>query len=200
MIRPELTESEWGEQYTRLCAFARKLLSKLGCFSTSGRNVFLAGKEPHDYAMQAIEMHLRHPEKYDPNSGRSLDNYLKLHLVRSVVWKDTKSAENRTTQHLPVKQEEDGDGELIEALLPWVEENLDQNLDYENFSSFIEERLIGDSDAEIVYLGLYHFGQKRKDIIKENSMTESTYNNAVRRLDTIISTTVTVFNLKTTAK
>ena len=61
------------------------------------------------------------------------------------------------------------------------------------------KKLQGDKDVENIFMGLCLYDLKRRDIIKEFSMTEGQYDNGLRRLKTILKNTAQQFNLKSKA-
>src|SRR5438445_760571 len=59
---------DWEDVYIQLCAFAHRILSaKTWCRGQSGP--YVRGKEACDYAAEAIEKYLTHPEKFDAAKG-----------------------------------------------------------------------------------------------------------------------------------
>lgn len=52
----------------------------------------------------------------------------------------------------------------------------------------------GDADVESIFLGLYSFGMKPREIMQEFNMPSREYNNGMRRLKTVLARTTLHFN------
>lgn len=119
--------------------------------------------------------------------------------MRTLVSNDIRSDENKTTKDVfgIADTMEDGDNaeSYIDSIFPVVEAFFDQQIDYENVMSEIENAVQGQNDVEQIFVSVYGFGMKRREIIKEFEMDESTYDNAFRRLKTIIKNVVNKFDL-----
>jgi hypothetical protein len=187
-----------GELYLQLYAFTDDFLKTRTFFRGASSSSFLAGKEVHDYVMDGIERYLRNPEKFNPSSGRSLLNYIRLHIIRSLIGNDLRSAENRLSKDLfAFESNNDEMGiDYVESMLPYAEAYFDEEMDYEKIMIHVEEAIKGDKIAEEIFLGLAGCGLKRREIIQEFGMTETEYNNGARRLQTILKDTALQFKLK----
>ena len=84
-----------------------------------------------------------------------------------------------------------------DRIIPHVEALFPDDIDYNAIKEYIEKEIQGDKDAENIFLGLYTFGMKRREIIQEFKMADSEYNNGMRRLTTVINRASFMFN-KTT--
>lgn len=187
-----------GELYLQLYAFTDDFLKTRTFFRGAGSSSFLAGKEVHDYVMDGIEKYLRNPEKFNPSSGRSLLNYIRLHIIRTLIGNDLRSAENRLSKDLFafVDSDEEKDVDYVETMLPHVEAYFDEEMDYEKIMAYVEEAIKGDKTVEEIFLGITGYGLKRREIINEFGMAETEYNNGIRRLQTILKNTAFQFKLK----
>lgn len=190
-----------GELYPQLYAFTDDFLKTRTFFRGAGSTTFLAGKEVHDYVMDGIERYLRNPEKYNPDSGRSLLNYIKLHIIRTLIGNDLRSAENRRSKDLFAIQDNDDEANLsyMEAILPIVEAYFDEEMDYEKIMAQVEGAIKADKIAEEIFWGINGYGLKRREIIDEFGMNETDYNNGIRRLQTILKNTALQFKIKQTS-
>lgn len=194
-----MTELEFEEIYDKVYAYTDYLIKNKKWFRKGKSDSFLKGKEVHDYVMEAIEKYMRAPEKYDSSSGRSLINYLKIHIIQTLVGNDARSPENKTTADvfsILGNEEIEDPSTLIDSILPHLDQYYDDEIDYSAIMTEIEHEVTADPDAEKVFLGLSVFDMKRREIIKEFDMSETEYNNAVRRLDTIKNRVAKKYDLK----
>jgi hypothetical protein len=198
------TESEsnnidWEEIILRLQAFTKSLVKRKRWFRGTKGEILLAGKEMDDYVFGAIEAYLSNPQKFDSSKG-SLVDYLNYNLVRSLVSRDSVSAENATSHDvfgIADKKANDDDSETyLDRTLPYVEALFDQEIDYKKVMEFVENEAKKDPIVENIFLGLNIFDLKRREIIQEFSMTESDYDNGMRRLKTILKNAAEKFDLK----
>ncbi|VTR29704.1 hypothetical protein [Sphingobacterium thalpophilum] len=191
-------EPNWESIILILHAHTRRLLQGKTWFRGKNPTSFLKGKEIDDYVFDAIGRYLENPQKYDPLKG-SLEDYLKYNIVRTLVSNDIRSDENKTTKDVFGMADTMADGDnaesYIESIFPVVEAFFDQQIDYENVMSEIADAVQGQNDVEQIFVSVYGFGMKRREIIKEFEMDESTYDNAFRRLKTIIRNVVNKFDL-----
>lgn len=190
----------WEEVLVQVHAFTRALLKKVKWFSGNKTDSFLKGKQVDDYVYDAIKKYLSEPEKYEPEKG-TLVNYLNYSLVRSMVSNDIKVSKNQNTVNettLSFQLEENGNdnADYMDKIMPYVEVLCDDNLDYKDVVSKVESQIQGDLHAENIFLGLYTFGLKRRQIIQEFEMTEADYDNGVRRLRTVLNHTSKFYNYK----
>lgn len=181
------TQVDWEDVLLRLTAFAQFWAQGNPWFRGPETTSFLKGKEAYDYAMDAIEKHLRRPEKFDPERGDLVD-YLKLNFIRSFIRNDVRKIENRTTEDIFAwDDDQDDDGvPYSEQVLPYVDALFPDDIDYAAVKAYIENEVAGDQDAESILLGIYTEGLKRREIIEKLQMTEEVYDNGVRRLNTAI--------------
>lgn len=183
----ELSDEEWKKIITQLQAYTRMLVFGRGWFRGPKASAYIAGKEVDDYVFEAIRRYLEDPTKYDP-SRRTLVEYLKKHIIRSLVNNDLVSAENKSTNDFyAIESENHGDigsDTYINTILPKLEVFYDDEIDYNNIMRFIESEIKGDICVENIFLGL-NCGMKRADIIDEFGMTSSDFDNAMRRLITV---------------
>jgi len=193
------TKIDWEEIILCLQVYTRKLVKEKGWFRGEETTTFLEGKEINDYVFSAIEKYLRNPEKYD-STKRSLVEYLKKHIIRSLVSNDLVSAENKTTIDLfsYENNNEDDDEDsapYLDSILPYVEAFFDQEIDYKQIMNCIETLTKGDTIVENIFLGISGYGMKRAEIIKEFKMTENEFDNGMRRLITIRNKVAQQFNI-----
>lgn len=193
---PSSNTINWEEIIVRLEAFTRSLLKKQKWFRGGGIDFFLKGKEIRDYMYGGIESYLRHPEKYDPSKG-DLYSYLCWNLIRSLVSNDVTSEENRTSRDYFNLTSTDPDGDqtpYIDRIGPAIEPMFTDNLDYEKIKQYIEKEIEGDKIVEEIFLGVYTYNMKRREVIKEFDMSSNDYDNGNRRLETVIRKATAIFN------
>lgn len=194
---PEISDEDWKEIVLRLQAYTRMLVRDKGWFRGSETGAYISGKEIDDYVFEAIGRYLKNPEKHDP-SKRTLVEYLKKHIIRTLVNNDLVSSENQTSTDLfsfeSETENEDGSDTFIDAMLPKVDALYDDEIDYISIMNFIESEAKGDAYVENIFLGL-NCGMKRADIIDEFRMSPSDYDNAMRRLITIRKKAAQKYNI-----
>lgn len=189
---------DWEEVLLKLQCYARSLINGKQWFRGNKTTVFLKGKEIEDYVFSAIEKYLRNPEKFDPQKG-SLINYLQYNLIRSMVGNDIRSRENKTSMDVFTTADntepEENSCSYLDSIMPCADAFFDQEIDYNEIMSYIEAETKGDKIVEEIFLGLFHFDLKRREIIEEFSMTEKEYDNGMRRLNTIRNKTADKYKL-----
>lgn len=178
-----LNKVNWEQLYVELLAHAHAIIKGLTWFRGKSDSTIM-GKEAHDYVLDAIERYLDDPTKYDPTSGRSLKNYLKKHVLRTLIGNDAKSAENRSSYD--IFKSDEIDGEFYEKIIPSVNAYIESGIDCSKVMIKLRDLLANDKIAESIFESRYIHGQKRSEIIIERGLTEGEYNNGIRRLDTII--------------
>lgn len=192
------SEIDWEDIILKLMAFTRSLASSLTWFRGPKTTSFLIGKEAEDYVFGAIAKYLEHPEKFDPTKG-DLVEYLMYNLIRTAVGNDVRKEENRLSRDVFAKcdDEDDENDTYLDRALPRIEALFPDYIDYNAIKDYIQKEIQGDKDAENVFLGLYTFGMKRREIIQEFDMAAGEYDNGIRRLNTVINRACLMFN-KTT--
>ena len=197
MSTVKLTDEEWEDIIVRLTAFTRSWTRGKPWFRGEKTTSFLMGKEIEDYVFTAIGRYLEHPEKFDPNQGELLE-YLKYNLVRSFVANDLRKKENNQTDDIFAEDSNDNDEESAssysEKILPYTDALFPDDIDYNSIKEYIEKEVQGDADAENIFLGIYSYGMKRREVIEEFTMTAIAYDNAMRRLTTVINRAAAHFN------
>lgn len=192
-----LTDEEWKDIIIRLTAFTRSWVRGKPWFRGEKTTTFLMGKEVEDYVFAAIGRYLEHPEKFDPEQGELLE-YLKYNLVRSFIANDLRKKENNQTDDIFAEDNDDNDEEnassYSERLLPYTAALFPDDIDYNAIKEYIEKEVQGDVDAENIFLGIYTYGMKRRKVIEEFTMTGVVYDNAMRRLTTVINRAAAHFN------
>lgn len=200
MGKPTTAEGEidWEDIILKLTAFTRSLASGLNWFRGPKTTTFLMGKEAEDYVFGAIGKYLEEPHKFDSTKGDLVD-YLKYNLIRTLVGNDLRKKENRLTKDVFAKcdPDEDENGSYLDRILPHIEALFPDDVDYNAIKEYIEKEIQGDKDVESIFLGLYSFGMKRREVIEEFNMTATEYDNGMRRLTTVINRAALIFN-KTT--
>lgn len=195
----EITNAEWEDIILRLQSYTLKLVKEKGWFRGDGTATYLSGKEIDDYVFEAIGRYLKNPEKHDP-SKRSLIEYLKKHVIRSLVSNDLVSAENKTSSNLFAyeneNEEEDDSAPFLDSILPHAEVFFDQEIDFKEIMSYIESEVKGDAIVENIFLGISGFGLKRAEIMEEFNMTPVEFDNGMRRLITIRSKAAKKYDIK----
>jgi hypothetical protein len=183
---------KWEELYLKLYAYTDQLLKKSSRFKKK-TNSFLKDKQVEDYVCDSIEKYLSAPGKFDVNSGRSLLNYLKFHIIRSLVSNDFNSAENQLTIALPYMNEND-DNWFVNMILPNISATFDENIDYEKIMEEIYENLHGDKIAKLIFNEVRVNGIPRIEFIKEYKISEKDFDNGMKRLKTVLKNIIKLYD------
>lgn len=175
----------------RLITFTHWYVRGRGWFRGAEAITFNAGKMAEDYVFEAIKKYLENPNGFDPSLG-TFESYLKYNLIRTLVFNDIKSSENRRGFGGEVSADYFGDNEEVSAnysdlVVPQVEALFEQEMDYNLILQEIEEEVSQDEIVANIYLGLRVNGSKPKQIMEEFGMTAGEYNNGFRRLTTILN-------------
>ncbi|MEJ7678742.1 MAG: hypothetical protein WKG06_12965 [Segetibacter sp.] len=191
------THIDWEDIILRLTAFTRSWVRGKSWFRGEKTTTFLMGKEVEDYVFAAIGRFLEQPEKFDPAKGELLE-YLEYNLLRSFIANDLRKKENNQTDDIFADDDEDDDDDssssYSERVLPYTEALFPDDIDYNAIKEYIEKEVQGDTDAENIFLGIYTYGMKRREVIEEFTMTAVAFDNAMRRLNTVINRTANHFN------
>jgi hypothetical protein len=190
---------DWEEIYLKLYAYTDHLLKSYHWFRKE-RAVFVAGKQVDDYIYEAIERYLRHPQNYNSSSGRSLISYLKRHIIRTLVGNDARGSENRLNVDLhlytrPGGEDEGDDDQATDGLLPFAEALFDDQIDFGTIISEIRELVKNDVGASIIFEGRCE-GMKRREIMEAENLEDTVYDNAMKRLGTVLKNTAIKYDLK----
>ena len=189
---------DWEDIYIQLYAYTDQLLKTKVWFRKAGANSYLKGKQVHDYISEAIEKYLRNPEKYDPKYNRSLVNYLKKHIIRTLVGNDSRSVENKISDDIfsfdVDGKDEDDQYSGLDSLLPYAEAYFDQEIDYDKACAYVRSEL-GDDEAAIKIFDDRCEGVKRRQTIEFHEMSDIDYDNGMKRLHTVLKRTAVKYDL-----
>ncbi len=186
----------WEDVYVQLYAYTDQLLKAHQWFRKGKSDSFLKGKQVHDYVADAIEKYLSAPEKYNPSTNRSLVNYLKLHIIRTLVGNDANSSENRTSLDIFALNDTDDDPfENIEFFLPYANIYFDQEMDYNKILSDVKMQLKGDETACKIFDCVCCNGMKRREVILEHNLQDPDFDNGMKRLRTVLKNTAKKYDL-----
>jgi hypothetical protein len=198
-VSTETQEIEWSDKkvYRQLYAAALFMLKSKPWARGENTDVFLLGKMAHDYVQDAICKYLQESHKYNPRFHRSRINYIKHHILRSLITADARREENLTS--VVVKEypsNENGDDTSLRAeSLPIIEEYLGEQIDYDIIMARIAEEIKGDQVMENIFLGQCSDLQPR-EIMQEFKISPQHFHNGKRRLGTVISKIANEFHLK----
>lgn len=191
-------DPDWEDIILRLQSFTRGLLRGKTWFRGKDPDSYLQGKQLDDYVYEAIGRYLANPKKFNATKG-SLVDYLKYSVIKTLVGNDIRSQENQTTKDIfGIAENEDSHTSAIsylDSVLPFAEAYFDQQVDYDNVMNTIAEMVQGENEVEQIFISIYGYEMKRREIIKEFGMSEETYDNGYRRLKTIIKNVVKKFDL-----
>src|SRR5690606_30447305 len=152
---------------------------------------YLKGKQVHDYVSEAIEKFLKNPGNFD-SSKRSLVNYIKLHIIRTLIWNDNTATENLKMSDIDLYStivDDEEHYQNLDAILPYANTYFDQQIDYDQILKAIEREIIDDSIVSKIFEGYCTLGLKRREIIMMFNMDSGIYDNGMKRLRTIIKRT-----------
>lgn len=191
-------EIDWEEIILKLTAFTRSWVRGKPWFRGETTTSFLMGKEVEDYVFAAIGRYLEEPEKFDPEKGEFLE-YLKYNLVRTFISNDLRKKENNQTDDIFAVENDENNEEssssYSERVLPYTAALFPDDIDYSAIKEYIEKEVQGDADTENIFLGIYTYGMKRREVIDEFTMTAVAFDNAMRRLNTVIHRAANHFNI-----
>lgn len=133
----------------------------------------LKGNTAEEIAMKAIEKVLVGEWNWDSNKSDLL-TYLKFHVVKGLMSNLLRSKEKASYKFQTQEEYESHKGD----------QNIEAQFESENSIDLIRSK-IEDKEALIIFDGLLE-GMKRREICKQNSWPNKTYDNAVRRLNSMI--------------
>lgn len=192
----DLDTTQQKELYTSLYSYAKGLFRFLYKTEVNER-----GKSFCDYVHDAIEMHQKGEDNYDPQKA-SLDYHLKRHIIKRAMYNDfpARLKKLRSLQH-----QEQSESNLTpvphriaesyyELQVEWLGDNHMEML-YQN----IEQQIEGDEVVETIYLAVRSDGFRlsdRAEICKEYQLTDSQFDNGRRRFLTVLKGAFKRFNIK----
>lgn len=181
--------------YLQLYAFTDNFLRSRSFFRGLRSRIYLAGKEVHDYVMDAIEKYLRRPRETTWNKDHPPVGYIKSCIIRTLVGNDLRSAENRLSADIFFVDGKERNTDELDIMLPKVEVDFDERIDRQRITMHVRKAICGDGIAGKIYSAIADLGLKRREIMKVFGMSDSEYNNGIRRLTTIIRSTARYFQL-----
>ena len=187
----------WDELYLQLFAYTDTLLKANTWFRKGKIDSYLEGKQVHDYVAAAIEKYLSEPHKFDPKK-RSLVGYLKIHIIRSLVWNDVNKQENKTTADLEfyIDQDDDDSVSTIEAIMPYANVYFDQQIDHDRILNDIKEEIKTDEIVKKIFEAHCQNGMLRREILIEYNMDANVFDNGMKRLRTVLKKKKKKYDLK----
>ena len=186
----------WDKIYLQLYAYADQLLKVHTWFRGKKTDSYLEGRQPHDYVIDAIEKHLKEPEKYDPQK-RSLENYLKLHIIRTAIGNDSKKTENKLSSDLFAngKNDEDADNDFLDAILPYTKGIFDQQIDFQMIMDDIGNSIQSDPIALKIFEGSCRENMKRVKVMENYNLSNTEFDNGMKRLKSTLRQTAKKYNI-----
>lgn len=187
----------WDELYLQLFAYTDTLLKANTWFRKGKTDSYLEGKQVHDYVAAAIEKYLSEPHKFDPLK-RSLVGYLKLHIIRTLVWNDVKKVENKTTADIEFFFEQNDEDTLntLEAILPYANAYFDQQIDHDMILNDIQDEIQADEIVKTIFEAHCQNGLLRREILIEYNMDSKVFDNGMKRLRTVLKKTAKKYYLR----
>lgn len=184
---PPTDDQGWLEIINRLRAFAEDQISIYSWFR--GENALPQGYTADDFTQEAILRHCENPSKYDPGRGEFLA-FLKYYILKRLVYNLSMLTENALTTDIyrMFSEEEEEDTVSYEDYLPTAILDIDGQIDHDKYLNLIIEKIDGETLLETIFEAIFINNLKRREICKQYHMTEQDYDNAVRRLNTIIKT------------
>lgn len=185
MAGEKYSKEELVEAYAQLVKLAKSLMG-YGKLPLKA-----AGKEPHDYASEAITRLLEDPEKFDRNK-RTLIGYLTNHFLRSLIADDFRNRK----RDLKIKDSRafQERHELIETTY-LIGIYLDEQMDYDLIVPKIIDELQGDEIALKVYNGRYLEWRKIDDICDEHGITRKEVYKSMKRIERVLDKIIKNNNL-----
>lgn len=193
-------EPDWDKIYLNLYAFTDQLLKSKKWFRGPDTDSYLLGKQTHDYVLDAIEKYLSEPGKFDPTL-RSLQGYLKQHIIRRAISNDLKTPENRLTSDVFKNDSvDDDDHGFLEHILPYQEAFFGDEMDLEEVMDYLADQIKNDDLLFKIFRGHCRDFLKRREVIQEYSLSENDYDNGIRRLTTVLKACSKKFGIKAPKK
>lgn len=177
----------WDKIYLQLYAYADQLLKAHTWFRGKKTDSYLEGRQAHDYVMDAIEKHLKGPEKYDPQK-RSLANYLKLHILRTAIGNDSKKTENKISSNVfaNARTDDDDDNDFLDAILPYTKGLFDQQMDLQMIMDDIGNLIQSDPIVFKIFEGRCRENMERIKVMENYNLSNTEFDNGMKRLKTIL--------------
>ena len=199
----ETHEIDWSDKkvYRQLYAAALRMLRLKAWARGENTDVYLHGKMADDYVQDAICKYIQEQDKYDPSFNRTRVNYIKHHILQSLITADARREENLTSavvKEYPSNENGDDASFRTESLLI-IEEYLGEEIDYDIIMARIAEEIKGDQVMENIFLGQCSDLQPR-EIMEEFQISQKNFHNGKRRLGTVISNIANEFHLKKKTK
>lgn len=150
------------------------------------------GKSFKDYVHDAIEKHLRQEDRFDPDKS-PIEFHLKFNVILGAISNDFKH--HVKTRFVESREKMDSGSNFTRGRLEELEPTLDNVtpdlIDYDRKLIFdtIEKRISGDDQVERIYLAVCHGNfefSDRSEICEEFDLTLDQFNNAKRRLLTVV--------------
>lgn len=178
-----------GKQLLKnLYAYSLGLFNKLYKLEINER-----GKSYKDYVHQAVELHLREEDNYDPNLA-PLEYHLKFHVIKrelyndlpahvKKIYKEIKNLDPEKLEMVHISPEPAEKREPIEDILYFTDH--DQKILFAE----IEKEINGDDVVERIYLAVAHDSfnlSDRSEICKACDIAPSDFDNGKRRFVTIL--------------
>jgi hypothetical protein len=153
------------------------------------------GKEPCDYASEALLRYLENPKKFMPEKGRSLHSYLVHHLMRHLISDDYR--DRKRDQGMNVFLKFKGRDEVEETIYLF-NVFLDDEIDLDNLVAQVLDKLKakGDDISIKVYEAKFISLMKNVDICKEFHLTSNEVNNSIGRIHRVLDEVVAQNRLK----
>lgn len=184
--------------YPQLYAYTYTLLESHQWFRPDKSGSYLMGQQADDYVQEALARYLTHPEKFDKSSGRSLANYLKEHIIRSLVGKDSRREENKTSSSLYVAGTDEEGEEDAFRLNPFLSSEVpshDEEIDYQTIMSDIANQVEHDEIVKTIFEGVCRDGLSRGQVISIDNITPKEFDKGKKRLETILNKTAQKYNI-----
>jgi DNA-directed RNA polymerase specialized sigma24 family protein len=187
IYEPPNDDLGWKEIIIKLTAFAEDQVTWYTWFR--GKNALPMGYTAEDFVQETILRYLANPAKYNPAKGGFL-KYLKYSILRRLVYNLSTLAENELSTDLFGLDGTDEDGvSKYENYLP-VEVLDTEGINFDELMNKIIEQIDGKTILENIFEGLYMHDLKRSEICKKYNLSETEYNNGVRRLGTILKAAI----------
>jgi hypothetical protein len=184
---PPADDQGWLEVINRLRAFAEDQISIYSWFR--GENALPQGYTADDFTQEAILRYCENPSIYNPGRGKFLA-FLKYYFLKRLVYNMSRLMENaQTTDIYPMSSEDEEDDNVsYEDYLPATVLDIEGQIDHDEYINLIIEKIDGETLLEKIFEGIFINNLKRREICQQYQMSEQDYDNAVRRLNTIIKT------------
>lgn len=136
----------------------------------------------YDFAMEAIERHIKEPNKFDPSKNPDLISFLKYYYVKRLVSNSKLSGRYKYENNFNKVSSK------VDVAMASLFDDFDvvESIDVSSIVKQITSTISSDNELTILFKYKYYYDFKRADICKELSISTSEYDNSIKRLRRVV--------------